>query len=1057
MSIDFEIRRKQLLDLNGQAWDGNNQVFKTRALDTSLKKNTAFIKKIRTSITKENEKSLIDGIATTSLEKYMHELLSATSEGLTKVVKVIDTQASIEIISALHQRFSVQFTPYLMLFFVHAIQNPKVGPDDEFKDPNVDKDEKERLTRQRILIKLFMEFYLVGIFRSIDDMPKSELPLYLSKKSNSNSNSEPLIVSVVREVMMFEINRGGSAQNVASFLKRFATPFILNSNDFITEFARESLKSLIVNYTKKMAHNAENCHKEIQYQTAKSKTISMKTGKIVEGIEETIEHLKLKFERLNNYCEYACELLGVAKPNLSKEVELDDDSNTTKITVVNDNNKDTNPYWDNEEMRKFYQEIFDVSTVVPMDDNTTADADPTAGTKMAILLSRLDEAETSKDVDDIVCEFWSSNLNNKSSRQRIWKHFIETKEISPLKNYARFLKINEKYFENIKDDLIEFLDKGFRSQIHTNRIDFKNVHFFSELVKFKLVPIYVLFHKIRSLILNVEVSNNIDILSLLFEDCGKLLLKHPDYKEHTEEMIDLLKGMKNKSGLSINEKQAINIFLITINPPSIKALGSYSKQLTIDEKFMNQLVKKELNNKTWTLVAKYLLMMDWNKKDVFDRLKKILTRPDKVNYENIPNLALIFNQLVKEDKRLLVFVVDDLMEQFSIGLEYNLFKYNRIRMAQIRYLVELSNLKLIKPDIVMNLLYKTVCFGHPDNSPSRQSKNCELDPPDDYFRIQMICLFLTNLKLDYFSKKNLVNLEVFYRFFDYYIWTKTQPLPMETNFRVIQLFSGLSVDGKSYERAKSYEESIDSLQKAMMEQGYKVNEGEEEEEEDDEDEEEEEEEEEGTLVGEDEVSVGGMVDSEDESGEESDDDNSTDDEDGSEEDEDDSDETDEEETDEEETDEEDSDDEEDEEEDTSLISEELYERKLNEQLEMELEKELRKLRIEGIQASSSALKKVGNNNNNNLNKLFDPSSVNSKNANKDKKTFTFLTKNSGGGGGGSSKNSNKEIKLPENTRFTANYIKAAQQQRRELEIVRSRVLSGVMMSSSSSSFNGAEM
>lgn len=54
------------------------------ALDMSLKKNTAFIRKVRVSLNAASLDSLITDIKTISLEKYLSEVISAFGEGLTK-------------------------------------------------------------------------------------------------------------------------------------------------------------------------------------------------------------------------------------------------------------------------------------------------------------------------------------------------------------------------------------------------------------------------------------------------------------------------------------------------------------------------------------------------------------------------------------------------------------------------------------------------------------------------------------------------------------------------------------------------------------------------------------------------------------------------------------------------------------------------------------------------------------------------------------------------------------------------------------------------------------
>src|SRR4051794_36554022 len=79
----------ELRDLNKKVWAGKNgasparsglltgpDVFATKPpLDTSFKKNTAVIKRLRTSLTPDNLTSILRDIATVSLEKYLSEVI----------------------------------------------------------------------------------------------------------------------------------------------------------------------------------------------------------------------------------------------------------------------------------------------------------------------------------------------------------------------------------------------------------------------------------------------------------------------------------------------------------------------------------------------------------------------------------------------------------------------------------------------------------------------------------------------------------------------------------------------------------------------------------------------------------------------------------------------------------------------------------------------------------------------------------------------------------------------------------------------------------------------
>lgn len=67
------------------------------------------------------------------------------------------------------------------------------------------------------------------------------------------------------------------------------------------------------------------------------------------------------------------------------------------------------------------------------------------------------------------------------------------------------------------DEFIQYLDNGFRSQLHNTKFNIKNVIFFGEMVKFSLIPQFMVFHKIRTLIINMNITNNVEILTILLK------------------------------------------------------------------------------------------------------------------------------------------------------------------------------------------------------------------------------------------------------------------------------------------------------------------------------------------------------------------------------------------------------------------------------------------------------------------------------------------------------------------------------------------------------------
>ena len=155
------------------------------SLDSALKKNTAFIKRLRTAIAAASTATFLQEIRSLSLQKFLSEVISASYEGLTKVKTPSDISAGVEIISALHQRFGpADYTCYLGWLIGRGLSTPDKGQLKTLGQEAREKEEKERLTRHRALLKVATELWLVGLLRSLDDVARPEDATARGKENN---------------------------------------------------------------------------------------------------------------------------------------------------------------------------------------------------------------------------------------------------------------------------------------------------------------------------------------------------------------------------------------------------------------------------------------------------------------------------------------------------------------------------------------------------------------------------------------------------------------------------------------------------------------------------------------------------------------------------------------------------------------------------------------------------------------------------------------------------------------------------------------------------------
>jgi regulator of nonsense transcripts 2 len=93
-------------------------------------------------------------------------------------------------------------------------------------------------------------------------------------------------------------------------------------------------------------------------------------------------------------------------------------------------------------------------------------------------------------------------------------------------------------------------------------------------------------------------------------------------------------------------------------------------------------------------------------------LAKIFSRPAKVKYGSIHILAILLSAIYRYHPKFALMVIDNVIESVTFGLEQNDFKYNQRRIAEMKYLGELYNYRMLEHPVIFEVMYKILTFGH---------------------------------------------------------------------------------------------------------------------------------------------------------------------------------------------------------------------------------------------------------------------------------------------------------------------------------------------------------
>ncbi|KAK5538319.1 mRNA decay protein [Exophiala sp. CCFEE 6169] len=867
-------RKRELRDLNLRVWTGAKDVYDVApSFDSSLKKNTAFIKRLRTGISSSGQDTFLLEIRTLSLQKYLSEIISATAEGLSRLKTASEIAAAVEIVSALHQRFGPEeYTKKLGWLLGKGLTPPDKAQVKSWTAEVREREEKERLQRHRILVRIVTEFWLCGILRGLDDVDRPDdvstrgkeaptqlgskaAPLANGIKSDPHAEHEPFPLEVLKELLGHDPEHGNLSLAVL-FVKNFAWDVLglkspsdegrktVDADGAVLETSRDASASTDANeddapiipppvrqrfvnvferYLASVKSHIIRDQKTLNNQSRRNAEAYVKSGEIFEDRQANFEKQVKAQEKLVANAQILCDVLGQEMPDLAEKDGTETAaSGTVGMIKTGDYLKGSAEgagIWEDEEERRFYENLVDLKGRVPAilledskkksetddrtdttmsesskpseaDDQSTAIANKSVGAQVDAILLRLPELQTKDMVDQVALDFCF--LNSKASRNRLIKSLQEVPkgrtDLLPL--YARLAATLGQYMPDIVQSLISHLDDEFRSLQRRKTKDFLgqvrllNVRYLAELTKFGIVPEHVIFHCLK-VSLDDFSRMNIEMAAHLLENCGRYLLRNPETSPRMASFLETLNRKKSAQHLGSQERMLIENALYYVDPPQRAAIQQ--KERTPMELFVRQMLYMDMTKRNYMKLLKTIRKLHWEEKEVVEMLEKIFSKPAKVKFSNIHLLAVLLQALFRYHQDFAIGVIDNVLEQVTLGLEQNDFKFNQRRVADVKYLGELYNYKMVDSTVIFDTLYRIVTFGHEGGTPQPDNYT-PFDPPDDFFRIRLICTILDTCGICFDRGSSRKKLDFFLTFFQYYMTTK-DPLPMEIDFLVQDTFS----------------------------------------------------------------------------------------------------------------------------------------------------------------------------------------------------------------------------------------------------------------------------
>ncbi|XP_065829139.1 regulator of nonsense transcripts 2-like isoform X2 [Oscarella lobularis] len=809
--------------------------------DTSIKKNSAFVKKLKTA-TEQQRDSLTREAKSLNLTRYVDE--AATNIGEAKY-KVADVSCVVHICSLIHRSY-VDFSSKLLAELEKVFAS------------GLSKEEKPaHLTQYRTALRLIAELIVCGVF---PDRKSTYTLVFRIMDMILNGDQNFVYLSVILSFARHcgEDMAGLVSRKQRQMLEKFGFP--VPRSDLVSPERQATCFAMLQRYYNSLSDALVKEHRALQKMEHRKRKAMQTKGEISDEQQEALDKRQKSCDRLLSNATVLADVLDVDMPDLPEDDSLqqkDEDAIVVGIVVPKEGESfedaAANALWGDEDTRTFYENLIDLKSIIPgilFKDGEGADADTaketskdddTATSEAAVQdideeaeaqamleemstaeedLPPLEDSEESVDdataaaaaaaaesettaasaahallndwltrlptcinrdfIDQAATEF-CTNLNTKASRKKLVKALfgVSRTRLDLLPFYARLVATLHPCLPEIGPELTEMLVKEMKHLVR--RKGQMNLE-----VKVKNVRFIGELTKFR-------VCSKTESLN-----CLKILVK--DFHHHSVDMtchmletcgrflfrspdshvrmrVLLDIMMRKKIAMQFDSRYATMIENAYYDCNPPEVKKAVRKERPPLHEYVRKLLYKDLNKASVEKVLRQFRKLDWTDSDVANYAVKCLTRVWLLKFSNIHCLANMLSGLAEYQENVGYRVVDGVLEDIRWGLETNLGRYNQRRISAIKYLGELYNYRLIESSVIFRTLYTCLSFGH--NSDGSPS---HLDPPSSFFRVRLICALLDTCG-QYFSrgiaKKRL---DGYLTFLQCYLWGKEQPLPLDVEF-----------------------------------------------------------------------------------------------------------------------------------------------------------------------------------------------------------------------------------------------------------------------------------
>uniref|UniRef100_A0A914ZPX4 MIF4G domain-containing protein n=2 Tax=Parascaris univalens TaxID=6257 RepID=A0A914ZPX4_PARUN len=823
-----------------------------RKMDSTLKRTTAFMKKLK-NISAAQEAAISSDLEKINLSKFVEEMANSIAEAK---IKVSDVQAVVAIcvqLSSLYAEF-----PSLLLAELKKVLPTKRS--DKIANPS----------KLRLDLRLLCELCLHGVFAKDGVQVLGSAISYLTLTDKSEHINVPILLSLCKSLGadVFGLHPYSIKQEADE------AGIELKAVDVFLREQKRVFAQLLLDYRKTLIDHVNKELTEMNRLLRSIKRQTRTRGDASAEERARCEETRQRYEKQQQNAIQLSEALGVEMERMVEEQSEDEEEEMSTMEMGRALNEGTLSVWPDEDTRQFYESRMELRHMVPAilfqeseqrtlelvggtiedvdvsgledivelneDEQSQSegedeeeeslpeisdapivpkvpqvDASKVSGQELKLMMNAFLEQLPwliNRDLIDKAALDFVTNLNTKNNRKKLCQMMLEQyrDRLDLLPFYARLVATLEPVMPDLALELSHALIQQFRLTVQNRsklRVDWKVrcCRFISELVKFGVIPKAEALSCLRMVLFDFR-GHNVDMCCAMVDSMGPFLYRSTDSHGKVKILLEVM--LKKRDRINDPRQQMLidNAYYTCIPPENVQSVAPRRPPL---HDFIRHLIVS-LTRFRAELTVRCLRKIDWSDPEIAEYALCCLSSPSLPKFGNIPYLASVIAILSSYHDWIGVSVVDNVLEEVRLVLEFNHTSLNQNALLAVVFLGHLYNYSVCDSPIIFRALYQLITYGALDT---------HLDDWNNLTRVRLVCELLLTCG-EYFNGGSArKKLDCFLAYFYRYLWAKKDayaareiPFPNEVMFRVEEMNEYVRKGSRIPDSMQAAQHRVDGLE-----------------------------------------------------------------------------------------------------------------------------------------------------------------------------------------------------------------------------------------------------